>query len=106
MGENQKIMLSFKNARCVRLPKSVVKELEGIELGTWPGYPQGEVIIVLSQLLSQDSSGVLNKEDSVLIVKEELVKELSKKERVFARDWIEQYMPGEYIRVTKDCIKQ
>ncbi|TSD02775.1 MAG: hypothetical protein Athens071416_520 [Parcubacteria group bacterium Athens0714_16] len=106
MGVNQKIVLSFKNARNVRLPKSVAKELEGIELETWPGYPQGEIIIVLSQLLSQDSSGVVGKEDSVLIVKYELTKKLSEKGSIFSRDWIEANIPGRFIRITKDCIKQ
>lgn len=108
MGENQKIVLSFKNAKNLQLPNRVAEELEGVEIKVWGGYPQGETIIILDQLIPDQSKHALNNEGSFLVQKSELVEKLAVKKAncFFAKNWIEKYISSRYIRVTKDCIRQ
>ena len=105
MSENQKIILSFKNATDVRLPKKVADELEGIELEVWPGYPQDDMVF-LDRLVTYDSSAGQSVIGAYPVIMSELMRVLTKKQLVFSRNWIRKNVPGKFIRISKDCIRQ
>lgn len=103
----EEITLNFKNAKDVVLPKRITEELEGVRLETWPGYPQGDTVLVLSQLIPDDSNTAPNNmRKSFLIKKSSLVKKLKGKDLNFSKEWIEKNILGNYIRVTEDCVLQ
>ena len=103
----EEITLSFKNAKDVVLPRRITEELEGVRLETWPGYPQGNANLILSQLIPDDSNTAPNNmRKSFLIKKGHLVDKLKGKGLNFSKEWIEKNILGNYIRVTEDCTKQ
>lgn len=105
MSDPKKITLSFKNAKEVLLPKSVADELEGIKLWLYLGYPQGEPIFILSRLVTNDSPAGQAVGGGYLVSKDDLIDILHEKNLTFSKDWIKKNIPGNYIRVTKDCVK-
>jgi len=107
MSEPRKIILSFKNAINLCLPKRVSEELEGREIEVWPGYPYSdEPIFLLGRLVSSfspEGQAVIN---SYPVVKQTLLNFLEENNLNFSRKWIEKNIPGYYIRIEKDCVKQ
>ena len=104
----EEITLNFKNALEVMLPKRITEELEGVRLETWPGYPQGDIVLILSQLIPEDSGTFQDnmRKKSFLIKKSHLVNKLEGKGLIFSKNWIEKNISSNYIRVTEDCVLQ